>query len=76
MSVSEELWAQIADAVMGTTDSPTSVAEKFDVPEDDVEHELAAFCTVICPVCGWWCYSEDPDGVCEECAALGIEGAT
>lgn len=62
-------WAAIAAAVVGTTDSPGVIAERYDVDEDEVEERLGEQGVETCSACGWWFYDvmRHPDVLCEEC---------
>jgi hypothetical protein len=61
-------WDTIGAKVVGTADSPSAIAQRFDVPEDDVEHELSLAGIETCPICGWWvAASEIRDEGCEGC---------
>lgn len=60
-------WSEIGATVAGTTLAPHVIAERFDVPEEDVEHELGVVHVQTCPECGWWSRTIDPDGVCDDC---------
>lgn len=62
-------WREIGAVVAGTTLGVPTIAERFGVPEDDVEHELGVVHVQACPACGWWSHTYDPDGVCNDCKA-------
>jgi hypothetical protein len=66
VSVPEETWDRIADEACGTAAMPATLAERHDVPEDDVEHELGLREVQACPACGWWSKTDDPDGYCSD----------
>lgn len=58
------VWDRVATYAVGTTDSPGALAERFEVDEDLVEHELGERSIQVCADCGWW-FDEDADGASE-----------
>lgn len=61
-------WSRTADRAVGTAMSVEQLADESGLPEEDIEHELAAnFFVQVCPGCGWWAKTQDPDGFCEDC---------
>lgn len=65
-----DVWDQIANAAVGTTTSPSELAERFDVPEHLVEERLGERRIETCAACGWW-FKEpvgaEGDPTCEDC---------
>lgn len=64
---------------VGSSDAPYILAERFDIPEDDIEEILLDHNIEMCSGCGWWYESGDltPDedegdseeltGYCSDC---------
>lgn len=62
--------------VVGTCQSVVAIAEKYDIPEDEVEECLLDQGIDVCAGCGWWFEvgalvdgEDENDGYCAECRA-------
>lgn len=64
-----DAWDRVADYAVGTCDSPAVLAERFEVPEDEVEEQLGKRRVETCPGCGWWwmAIELDGEGYCPDC---------
>lgn len=74
--MAEPDWEAIAEAVEGTCDSLAVIADKYEVPEEDIDGCLSDVGTESCAVCGWWWGSGDVDEnfVCIDCQSEAGEG--
>jgi hypothetical protein len=68
-AVVTDVWEKVFAAADGSTDSPAALAERFDVPEDEVEERLSRMGLETCPGCGWWWMAMelDADNFCPDC---------
>ncbi len=63
-------WWVIGEAVVGTTMAVPEIAERYQLDEEDVEHQLGLLHVEVCGECGWWCKDTliDPEmPLCDDC---------